>query len=347
MKRKTRRGPAVPIDNPRIPRMADVAQLAGVTAMTVSRALRTPEKVSPETLRRIDEAVRASGFVPNYAARSLISQNSRFIVALVPTVMNSVFSGTIEGLGEVLSQHGYQLLLGDTNFDIKREEALLAEFIGWRPAGVVLTGRHHSTRTNALLKALGVPVVELWNASKKPIDVSVGFSNDDAAFEMTSKLAAWGYRKIGLLYIQARHNDRSIGRRQGYRRAIRELGLPSEPGLEVETSFGFQAGRTGLRQLLDWHPDVNAVMCASDTLAVGALMEALRLGKRVPKELGIAGFGDVELAAELVPALTTVRLPRMEIGRRTGEVLLQRIAGTYGGSRAIDCGFSIVRRESA
>src|SRR5690606_37224989 len=131
----------------RMARMSDVARLAGVTAMTVSRALRTPEKVSPETRKRVEEAVQRSGFVLSYAARSLVSQRSQIIVALFPTVMNSVFSGTIEGLSKLLAERGYPLLLGETDFDIATEERLLAGFIGWRPAGIVVTGSNHTVGT--------------------------------------------------------------------------------------------------------------------------------------------------------------------------------------------------------
>jgi LacI family gluconate utilization system Gnt-I transcriptional repressor len=330
-----------------MPRMSDVARLAGVTAMTVSRALKTPEKVSPETRKKVEEAVRRSGFVLNYAARSLVSQRSQIIVALFPTVMNSVFSGTIEGLSRLLAVRGYQLLLGETDFEIRTEETLLSSFIGWRPAGIVVTGSDHTVGTRAMLENADVPVVELWGLPKKPFDVSVGFSNVDAAYRMVHSLWEWGYRRIGFMSLDFPHNSRTIERRTGYRQAIAELGLPCEPSLEAKVLFGFQAGRDGLKSILAAQPKADAIFCSSDTLAVGALTEAIRMGLRVPDDLAIAGFGDVELAAELVPSLTTVRLPRAEIGSRTADVLLARIAGTYDGPSVIDCGYEIVRRESA
>lgn len=341
-KRALQRSPAG-----RMARMADVARLAGVTAMTVSRALRTPEKVSEETQRKIAEAVRSSGFVPNYAARSLVAQRSQIIVALFPTILNSVFSGTIEDLTSLLADQGYSLLLGQTDFDIKKEEKLLAGFVGWRPAGIVLTGSEHTVSTRAMLMNIQVPVVELWNLPKRPFDIAVGFSNFDAIYKLTCSLHEWGYRRIGLLHIGVPHNDRSADRRNGYRAAIRDLGLPRSPHLEVEVTFAIHSGREGLRVLLERDPDIDAVLCSSDTLAVGALMEALRMGKKVPDELAVAGFGDVELASELVPSLTTVRLPRSGIAKATADVLIQRIEERYSGPPLVDCGFSIVRRESA
>lgn len=331
----------------RAARMEDVAKLAGVTAMTVSRALRTPEKVSEETRNRVQEAVRLSGFIPNYAARSLSSQRSQIVVALFPTVMNSVFSGTIEALSDALSKEGFHLLLGETDFDVNTEETLLAGFVGWRPAGIVLVGSDHTVGTRAVLESASAPVIELWNLPKKPFDIAVGFSNFGAAYDMTKSLYDWGYRRIAFMYLEAPHNDRSADRRSGYRKAMADLGLPHDESLEIPVPFGVPSGREGLRQLLARDEAIDAVLCASDTLAVGALMEALRMGRRVPKDIAITGFGDVELAAELVPSLTTVHLPRAEMAQRSARAILERIDGTYTGPAVIDCGYSIVRRESA
>jgi LacI family gluconate utilization system Gnt-I transcriptional repressor len=327
--------------------MSDVARVAGVTAMTVSRAMRTPTLVSAETLARVEAAIAEMRFVPNYVAGSLSSRHSRIIVAIVPTIMNSVFSGMIEGLSGLLVSKGYQLLLGNTNFDLAVEEKLLTEFLGWRPAGIVVTGHRHRPRTRAMLKASGVPVVETWCLDGRPMDTVVGFSNYQAAYEMTRSLYAWGYRKIALTYIEAHDNDRSAARRDGYRRALLDLDLAHDPSFESEVPFGVGSARQSVERLLARHSDIDAIMCASDALAVGTLMECLRRGLRVPQDIAVTGFGDVELSAELIPSLTTVHLPRYEIGRRTAEVLLERIAGTYSGPRRNDCGFSIVRRESA
>jgi len=327
--------------------MSDVARLARVTPMTVSRALRTPALVSKATLARVEAAIVKTGFVPNYVAGSLSSSHSRIIVAIVPTIMNSVFSGMIEGLSEVLRSRNYQLLLGSTNFDLDVEEKLLREFLGWRPAGIVVTGRRHTRGARTMLINSGVPVVETWHLDGEPMDTVVGFSNYNAAYEMARSLIGWGYRKIALIYISAHNNDRSIARRDGYRKALADAGRKLDPGLECEVKFGVGAGRGAAARLLEARPDVDAIMCASDALAAGVLMECMRRGYSVPKDIAVTGFGDVELSAELVPSLTTVHLPRNEIGRRTAQVLLDRIAGDLPAASRYDCGFTIVRRESA
>lgn len=331
----------------RIARMSDVARLAGVTTMTVSRALRTPEVVSEETRRKIDEAIQRTGFVPNYAARSLVSKRTDVIVALFPTMMNSVFSGTIEELSRRFQAKGYHLLLGETRFDIEVEESLLSSFVGWRPAAIIVTGSEHTVRSRQLLENSEATIVELWNLPKKPFDLAVGFSNRDAAYDMTKSLHDWGYRRIAFMNLHYPRNDRSVDRRAGYRDAMADLGLPIEPGMEIDVPFGMKSGQVAIDRILDGTLKIDALLCSSDTLAVGTLMSALRAGLSVPGDLAIAGFGDVELASIVSPALTTVRVPRTEIGFETAKMTMDRLDGRYDGPPVVDCGYSIIRRESA
>lgn len=331
----------------KVAKMADVAALAGVTIMTVSRALHTPGLVSPATLQKVQEAIRKTGFVPNYAARSLVSKQSPIIVALFPTMMNSVFSGTIEELSRRFSAQGYNLLLGETSFDIDIEEKLLAGFMGWRPAAIILTGSEHTPVSRKILENCAAPVVELWNLPKQPFDLAVGLSNRQAAYDMTRSLYEWGYRRIAFLNLHYPNNDRSIDRSAGYRQAMADFGLEVTPELEIKVPFGMESGSAAVRDLLKIKPKIDAVFCSSDSLAVGAMMGALRAGLSVPGDLAIAGFGNVELAATVVPSLTTVDVPRSQIGQECARIILERLRGTYDGPSVIDCGYSIIRRESA
>lgn len=331
----------------RVVRMADVAQMAGVTTMTVSRALRTPAAVSPAALERIHDAIRKTGFVPNNVARSLVSQQSPIVVALFPTMMNSVFSGTIEELSRQFSARGYNLLLGETSFDVDVEEKLLTGFAGWRPAAIILTGSEHTAVSRRILENSMAPVVELWNLPQEPFDLAVGLSNRQAAYDMTRSLYDWGYRRIAFMNLHYPLNDRSVDRSAGYRQAMADLGLEISPGMEINVPFSMESGSTGVSELLKVSPAVDAVFCSSDTLAFGAVMGAKRAGLRVPDDLAIAGFGNVELASTLVPSLTTVDVPRAQIGRECARIIMKRLEGEYDGPSVIDCGFSIIRRESA
>lgn len=328
-------------------RMREIAERAGVTAMTVSRALRTPDKVSPSTLERIRNAIDELGFVPNFVAGSLSSRQSRMVAVSVPSLANSVFSDFIEEMSTTLIAKGYTTMVGCSSYDHKYEEEILSEFLGWRPAGVILTGTSHTERTKDMCKRSGVPIIETWCKTTKPLEIVIGFSNRRAAYEMTRSLIDWGYRKIGFGYVDSENNDRSLERRRGWKKALTEAGYECQDSRTQGGSFAIHDGAVILDRLLERHPDTDAIVFGSDTLAVGALMEAQRRGLRVPEDIAITGFGDVEIAGETVPSLTTVRTPRRELGKVCAEVLLERISGTYTGPHVIDRGFKIVRRQSA
>jgi LacI family gluconate utilization system Gnt-I transcriptional repressor len=351
--RAQRSRPATPkkpriADNPaRNTGMREIAERARVTKMTVSRALRTPSKVAPETLRRIQAAVEELGFVPNLVAGSLASKHSRIVPVIVPTLANSIFSDFIDELSITLDRVGLSPMVGCSNFDNVYEERLLLKYLGWQPSGIVLTGSAHTARTSALCRSLSIPIVQTWSLPEKPFDMVVGFSNRDATYRMTKALMGWGYRHIGFCFVDTQDNDRSQQRRKGWEAALREAGERPAPTRAQGAPFSLSAGGEVLRRILDRHPETDAIVCGSDALAVGAVMECRRMNIRVPEDLAITGFGDMGLASIIVPALTTVRVPGRELGRVCADVIAKRIAGSYQGPSVIDLGFEIVRRDSA
>ncbi len=327
--------------------MREIAERARVTKMTVSRALRTPSKVAPDTLRRIQAAVDELGFVPNLVAGSLASKHSRIVPVIVPTLANSIFSDFIDELSITLDRVGLSSMVGCSNFDNVYEERLLLKYLGWQPSGIILTGSAHTARTSALCRGLTVPIVQTWSLPEKPFDMVVGFSNRDATYQMTKALLGWGYRHIGFCFVNTQDNDRSQQRRKGWETALREAGDRPAPTRAQGAPFSLSAGGDVLRRILHRHPETDALVCGSDALAVGAVMECRRMNIRVPQDLAVTGFGDMGLASIIVPALTTVRVPGRELGRVCAEVIAERIAGSYQGPSAIDLGFEIVRRDSA
>ena len=327
-------------------RIEEVARLAGVSAITVSRVLNTPAKVAEKTRKAVWEAIERTGYIPNQLAGSLASNRSRTIGVIIPTVVNSIFADKVQGMTDVLSREGYQLLLANSGYSLEVEAQLVAAFVAQRPSGLVITGVTHAERTRSLLARAGIPVVETWSLSSEPIDMLVGFSNEDAAYAMVRHLAGLGYRKIALVSAPVADNDRAASRVEGYRKAVRELGLACDPRLEREASFSLRNGALALQELLAEHRGIEAVFFANDILAAGALLECQRRGLRVPGDIGIAGFDDVDLAAEIVPGLTTVRIPRYEIGARAAALILDRIAGREPSENVIDLGFEIVTRGS-
>jgi LacI family gluconate utilization system Gnt-I transcriptional repressor len=327
--------------------MADVAQRAGVSAITVSRALRTPDKVSPKARARIVAAIRALGYVPNLAAGTLKSQRSRIVAAVVPTLANSIFAETVEGMTDVLREHGYQLLLGNAGYSPETEEALVAAFLGRQPDGLILTGAQHTRRVRAQLRDQRMPVVETWELTDTPIDLLVGFSNFEAARRMTMALIERGYRTIAFAGVDPASEPRSGRRQAGYSRAIEEHGrTPVVFTVANEAGQTIHNGARALAQMLQDQQAVDAVFFANDFLALGALMECARRNLAVPGRIAIAGFGDFEVAREVIPALTTVRIPGRDIGRRAATMLVERLAGKDT-ERRVDLGFEIVLRDSA
>jgi LacI family gluconate utilization system Gnt-I transcriptional repressor len=324
----------------------EVAQIAGVAPITVSRALSFPDSVAPATRQRIAEAVASLGYIPNRIAGSLSSNHTRLIGAIIPTFQSSVSTEFTGGMAKVLRARGYQLLLGSSNFSIEEEEALVLEFLAHRAAGIYLTGTTHTERTRRLLKDSGIPVVEIASLSGEHIDIAVGFSNADASFAMTRYLFEVGYRTVAFFSLPTKDNERQTERLSGFMRGVTEFGLDPDPALIDEVPMDLSSAGRQLKALLERRPDVEALFCASDLLAAGALFECQRSGIDVPGQLSIAGFDDIEIAARVHPPLTTVHLPHQQIGARAAELLLDRIAGTPIETPVVDLGFEIVVRES-
>lgn len=327
--------------------MADVAAVAGVTKMTVSRVLRHPERVRPDTRERILRVMGELGYVPNRLAGSLTAGRSGLVAAIVPTLRHSLFADTIEGMSDVLSEAGLDLIVANSRYRTDVEESQIRTLLERRPDAMVLTGLTHTPEARQLLLSAGIPVVETWESTDEPIDVAVGFSNRDAARAMTLALVESGYRRIVFVNGPGETNERARHRAEGYRAAMQEAGLTALP-IEVVRDVGAIRVETGgkvSRKLLQMKPAPDALFFTSDVFAVGAILECRTLGVHVPEDLGIAGFHDLEMARLVSPTLTTVHVPALEIGRRAGRAIIGRLSNS-GKAKTEELPFRIVRRES-
>ncbi len=328
--------------------MQDVARMAGVSAITVSRALRAPHRVRPATRERVERAIRALGYVPDEIAGSLSSRETRQVAAVVSTLGGSIFASTVDGLAQSLREHGHQLLLGTTEYSSASEEKLIATALSRRPDGLVLTSADHTAAARRMLARAGVPVVEVWDIPDAPFDMAVGFSNIGAGHAMTRFLHQIGRRRIGFIGGLHEGDHRGRLRRQGYAAALRELELgPPRTIVDTGGTAMVERGARHLALLLERWPDTDAVFCASDSVALGALSEARRRGFAVPEKLAIAGFGDFDFAGEFGLGLTTVRIPGYAIGATAGQMIIRRKQGDRDTPKVVDLGFEIVRRASA
>ena len=321
----------------------DVSKLAGVSAITVSRALNTPAMVSPETLERVREAVARTGYVPNLMAGGLASNRSRLVAALVPTIAGPVFLETIQALTESLAEAGCQLMLGQSGYTGAREDALIDAIIGRRPDGIVLTGIMHSAHGRQRLLASSIPVVETWDLTPTPIDMLVGFSHEKAGAAVADHLFERGYRHPGLVTAD---DHRATMRRTGFVNRLRELGIDEVPVVVTLPPTTLAAGREGLLQMRAEHPKTDVVFCSSDALAHGVITEAQASGLVVPRDIAVMGFGNLGFAAHTHPALSTVHIDGTAIGRQAARFILDRVEGLDTGPRIRDIGFSLINRAS-
>jgi len=328
--------------------LRDVAQLAGVAPITASRALNTPSAVSPKVLQKVREAVEKTGYVPNLLAGGLASNKSRLVAVVVPTVIGPVFQEIVHTLTETLAAAGYQVMLGQSGYENSREDALLEAIIGRRPDGVVLTGIMRSAEARRRLLASGIPVVETWDLTPTPIDMLVGFSHEQIGREVARYLHGIGRRQVAVV---GGRDERSQRRMNAFAQQAQALGMHAGdapiPMHHVVAPTTLGQGRNGLADLLQRQPDIDAVFCSSDLLALGVMIEAQSRGISIPGQLAVVGFGDLEFSRDLQPKLTTVRIDGTGIGQRAARFIIDRAAGIEVAERIVDVGFTIIHRESA
>ncbi|WP_210543850.1 LacI family DNA-binding transcriptional regulator [Rhodoferax sp. PAMC 29310] len=322
----------------------DIARLAGVSAMTVSRALNQPNRVSPAMRSKVQEVVRQTGFIPNGMAGGLRSSRAKLVAAVLPTLVGPVFQETIQALNEALDAKGYQLMIGQSGYDIGREDALLDAIIRRRPDGIVLTGIMHSAAGRRQLLASGIPVVETWDLTPTPIDMLVGFSNEEIGAAACAYLHQRGYRRPALM---CGDDERARRRNSGFKNMARSRGWTNDvPVVLTPAPTTLGAGRSGLAELLNRPDPIDSVFCSSDMLALGVLIEAQARGLSIPKQLAVMGLGDIGFAANLEPALTTVRIDGTRIGQTAAQYIVDRANGLPIEQPILDIGFSIIERDS-
>lgn len=269
---------------------------------------------------------------------------SRLVALVLPTIANPIFAETVQAASDELAGDGCQLLLGLSGYAAEREEALVETILSRRPDGIILTGTLHSEATRRRLLDAGIPVVETWDMTPSPIDMLVGISHEAIGHAIAGHLLEHGYRKIAILAVD---DPRGQRRNQALMAALAGKGATVLANEVMAAPASFQLGREGAGQLLDNHKGLDMIVCSSDTLAHGALTEAVSRGLHVPGDIGIMGFGDLELAPHTNPPLSTVRVDGALIGKLAAQAILDRINGAPARTgRVTDIGFALVHRET-
>lgn len=302
----------------------DIAELAGVTKMTVSRYLRTPDKVKPDTAERIASVIAEIGYEPDPDNPAMSSTVVPRIGVLIPSFHNQIFADLLAGIESVTAAHGYQTLVVNYDYDRQREEEQIAAVLAFNVKGLLLTESVHTLRAEKYLNAAKIPVAEVMGLSDNPGRINVGFDNFNAGLDMTNMLLASGKRHI--VYFGSMSDVRDEQRYAGYCQAMERAGLTVgriAPNKVSSVSIG-----TGMMTLArQMYASMDGILCTNDDLAVGVLQECLASGIRVPEEMAIAGFHGLEIGQIVSPRLASVLTPRAEMGKVATEILIKKIKG--------------------
>lgn len=337
------RSTKVPVARPADTTISTVAAAAGVSTATISRFFNSPERLHKNTAARVREVVERMGYVPNLLAGGLSSARTQLIAATVPTFSSSIFSSTIQSISDTLAEQGYSVVFWLTGTTDQHTERQIQSIIGRRPDGIILTGVVPSASARAKLRASEIPTIETWDLPLDPIDMAVGFNHEAVGRAVGEHVIRSGRRRA--LIISA-GGVRALARRYGLSRVLLENGAP-EPVIATYPGITtFSHGRQAVAEALDGGVRPEVVICSSDWAAHGAQDELRRRGLRIPQEVAVIGFGDLDFAGELDPALTTVRIDGRAIARRASEFLMRRAQGQRVRTRSVDVGFELIIRSS-
>lgn len=322
--------------------------------MTVSRVLRNRGEVSENTRNKVLEAAKRLGYVPNKIAGALASQRVNLVAVIIPSLSNMVFPEVMTGISEVLDETPLQPVVGVTHYKPGREESVLYEMLSWRPSGVIIAGLEHSDASKAMLRAAGIPIVEIMDVDGEPIDSMVGISHRRAGREMAKAIVAAGYKKIGFLGTKMPLDHRARKRFEGFTEALAKAGLEVADQEFYSGGSALAKGREMTEAMLKRSPDIDFLYYSNDMIGAGGLLYCLDNGIDVPGKIGLAGFNGVELLDGLPRQLATMDACRIEVGRAAAEIIARRSNGeepAVGGDRVIltpqiAMGETLLRRKS-
>lgn len=325
------------------PSLKDVADHVGVTKMTVSRFMRSPEQVSLLTRDKIAKAVDDLGYIHNRAPMLLSKASTKTIGVLLPSLSNQIFASFTKGIESVTNQLGYEMLIAHYGYDEDMEENKIASLLSYQIDGIILTGTTHTDKSIKMLKNSKVPVVESMELTDKPIDMVVGLNHKEAAYAAVKSLLEKGRTKIA--YFGDRLDVRTKHRMEGYDRAILEYGLKKHHFLTPNHS-SFTLGRELLNRALTECPDLDGIFCNNDDIAVGAILACQDRGIKIPDDISILGYNALDVGQAISPILTSVYTPRYEMGETCANILIDSIEGRPRKQKSYDLGFTITTGKS-
>jgi len=326
------------------PTLDDVARAAGVSTATVSRCLNAPDRVIAPTRERVMKAVEALGYTPDFGGRALASRRTNTVGAIIPTMDNAIFARGLQSFQEALSRFGKTLLVASSGYSPAREREQMEVMAGRGVDGMLLIGSARPDSSVDFLRRRGIPFLGAWNLGGED-GYFVGFDNHAAAAELTQKVLAQGHRRLAMIAGISQMNDRAADRMEGVRATAERAGIARAQLPVIEAAYTFDDGARAFGELMALSPRPTAVLCGNDVLAVGAMQKARELDLRVPEDVSITGFDDIDLASVVAPKLTTIRVPHRRMGQAAAEMLIKLI-NKQPVERQIEIPTAIVERDT-
>ncbi|SLN41225.1 HTH-type transcriptional regulator GntR [Roseovarius albus] len=305
--------------------LRDVSEESGVSEMTVSRVLRNRGDVSATTRERVLAAAKRIGYVPNKIAGALASQRVNLVAVIIPSMSNMVFPEVMTGISDALDETDLQPVVGITGYQPEKEEKVLYEMLSWRPSGVILAGIEHSDASRAMLRASGIPVVEIMDVDGTPVDSVVGISHRRAGQQMAEAIVESGYKRIGFLGTKMLLDHRARKRFEGFTQALAKAGIEVADQEFYSGGSALAKGREMTADILKRTPDLDFIYYSNDMIGVGGLLYLQEQGIDIPNQIGLAGFNGVNLLKGLPKRLATMDACRYDIGKQAAEIIAARV----------------------
>lgn len=313
------------------PTLEDVAKLAGVSTATVSRCINLPDRVVEKTHKKVSDAIEKLGYTPNFGARVLAANRTFTIGTVIPTMENAIFARGIQAFQEELHQQKYTLLISSSLYSPEVEKEQIKSLVARGAEGILLIGHERDQSVYDYLKKQGVPALVAWSFSKDSPVPSVGFDNQFAMSRLVEKVIELGHQKIGFISGITNGNDRALARLHGVRKGMENAGFDPTNLSVIESPYKIERAATAFKDLMKQPTPPTVVMCGNDVLAVGAIKRAQQMGIKIPDDVSITGFDDIELAGLVTPRLTTVHVPHREMGRKAAIELMKFVDGRSTG----------------
>ncbi len=326
--------------------LADVARVAGVSEITVSRILRNTGPISERTRARVMAAVEQVGYVPNRIAGTLASATSNLMGVIIPSLSNIVFPEVLQGIHAALATSGFQPVVGVTDYNLDVEERLVRALLAWKPSAMIIAGFDHTETTRRILQQSRTRIAELMDIDAVPIDIAVGLSHRSAGYDTGRYLIGRGYRRFGYVGHDWNADRRARRRWDGLCAALGDAGLALVDQALFDGPSSTQAGRAMCDTLLRRTPSLDVVVFSNDDMAVGGVFHCYGRGLVPKRDVALFGFNGLDIGQALPVPLSTVRSKRYQIGKIAVETILQH-PERQSGPIIIDTGYEILEGGTA